>query len=93
MQSIVYVHRCTGYIEFGQSDEQKLNDTIESLRVNGTPHEEFTGHEANKRYPQQLKIPPTHKCFYDSMGGLLYASRALLAFQVNSMLIYRTISN
>jgi glycine/D-amino acid oxidase-like deaminating enzyme len=45
------------------------------------PHEVLSGSEANQRYPRQLKLPPTHKCVYEDMGGIIYAQRALLAFQ------------
>ena len=51
------------------------------------PHEVFTGHECNLRYSQTLKIPSTYKCVYDDKGGIIYASRALLAFQVAILFI------
>ena len=74
--------RNTGYLVFGKDTEEYIISNLESLRLNGIPHQTFSGLEANQRYPRQLKIPSTHKCIYEEMGGILYASRSLLAFQV-----------
>ena len=67
---------------FGQDTEEYIISNIESLRLNGIPHQIFSGSEANQRYPRQLKIPSTHKCIYEEMGGILYAKKSLLTFQV-----------
>lgn len=67
---------------FGQDTEEYIISNIESLRLNGIPHQIFSGSEANQRYPRQLKIPSMHKCIYEEMGGILYAKKSLLTFQV-----------
>ena len=75
-------YRNTGYLVFGQDTEEYIISNIESLRLNGIPHQIFSGYEANQRYPRQLKIPSTHKCIYEEMGGILYAKKSLQTFQV-----------
>ncbi|CAI8021713.1 Peroxisomal sarcosine oxidase [Geodia barretti] len=77
----VTLFKNTGYLVFGKDTEEYIISNLESLRLNGIPHQTFSGLEANQRYPRQLKIPSTHKCIYEEMGGILYASRSLLAFQ------------
>ena len=67
---------------FGPGSEPYIMSTMESLRENGISHHTFSGLEANQRYPRQLKLPSTHKCFYEEVGGILYAEKALRAFQV-----------
>ena len=67
---------------FGDSTEPYIQSTMASLKDNGIAHKIFSGSEANKKYSQQLKLPPTDQCLYEEVGGMLYAQRALLAFQV-----------
>ena len=84
---IIVPWRQTGYLEFGPSTAKELNATAAALRACGVPHQIFSGQEANRRYPNQLKLPPTHKCIYQDEGGILYAHRALMAFQVEIIII------
>ena len=70
---------------FGPDDSVSVAETAESLASNGMSYEEFSGEEANKRYPQQLKLPANSKCVYEKDGGILCASKALAAFQVRIM--------
>ena len=41
---------------------------IESLHQNGVSYDLLTGEEANKHYPQQLKLPSDCWCIYEADG-------------------------
>ena len=80
---LLHICRRTGYLLFGQGTEEYIKSNMETLKSNGIPHEIFNGLEANQRFPRQLKLSPSHKCVYEEVGGgVLYAQRALMAFQV-----------
>ena len=56
--------------------------TADSLASGGVAHERFTGQEANRRYPHQLRLPNDCQCVFEEGGSILYSQRAVLAFQV-----------
>ena len=64
---------------FGDS---KINSYIESLQQNNIQCEVMKGVEANKRYPNQLKLPDHYICTIDKDAGILRADTALSALQV-----------
>ena len=70
---------------FGPDDSVPVTETAQSLASNGTSYEVFNGEEANKRYPHQLKLPANSKCVYEKDGGILFANKALAAFQVGML--------
>ena len=74
--------RRTGILVFGPDDSVSVTETAQSLASNGIPYEEFSGEEANKKYLHQLKLPANCKCVYEKDGGILFANKALAAFQV-----------
>ena len=80
--------RRTGVMVFGESNAPYVVTTAESLRQANIAHEVFTGHEAKRRYPHQLKIPDTYMCVREEDGGILYAQRALKAVQVGTFLCH-----
>ena len=55
---------------------------MESLASTSVPHEVFYGEEANRRYPRELQLSAKTKCIFEEDGGILFASKALAAFQV-----------
>ena len=67
---------------FGPDDSVSVAEIAQSLASNGISYEEFSGEEANKRYPDQLKLPANTKCLYEKDGGILCANKAVAAFQV-----------
>lgn len=77
--------RRTGILVFGPANSVSVAETAKSLASNGIFHEAFSGEEANKRYPHQLKLPANSKCVFEKDGGILFANKALAAFQVCCM--------
>ena len=88
--NVFYMHICanvvlprrTGILVFGPPDCDYIVQTAESLQANSVPHKVFTGKDANMKYSLQLQIPDWYKCIYESDGGIIFANKALLAFQV-----------
>ena len=74
--------RQTGILVFGPDSNTGVAATAESLASGGVAHERFTGQEANRRYPHQLRLPDDYQCVFEEGGGILYSQRAVLAFQV-----------
>ena len=60
----------------------RVSEYIDSMKVNNVPHQVMSGREANKRYPQQLKLPEDYLCAFEEDGGILRASKAVAALQV-----------
>ena len=79
---IVFCCRRTGILVFGPPTDPDVLSTARSLASGNVPYEELSGREANRRYPQQLKLPEDHRCVFEEGGGILNAQRAVLAFQV-----------
>ena len=79
---IIILNRKTGILMFGEADNCKLRAYIDSMKGCGIPYETFSGKEATRRYPHQLKLPDNYSCVFDQDGGLLRANRALAALQV-----------
>ena len=67
---------------FGPPKNSAVSSTARSLASGRVPHQTFSGREANRRYPQQLKLPEDYTCVFEEGGGILNAQRAVLAFQV-----------
>ena len=74
--------RKTGCLLFGPDESLGVTNYIKNLASNSIPHEVFSGKEANRRYPHELKLPATTLCALQEDGGILFASKALAAFQV-----------
>ena len=71
---------------FGESDTPYVLTTADSLKRGNIAHEVFMGHEANRRFPHQMKIPDTHMCVLEEDGGILNAQRILKTLQVDTFL-------
>lgn len=76
------IFRRTGIIVFGPRDCEEVKSVAESLSKNKVPHDVFSGHDANIRYPHQLRLPDDYYCVYEDGGGILNSQNALMAFQV-----------
>ena len=88
------IHRRTGILVFGSSAGSDVANTVNSLSSNKIAHEVFSGREANLKYPHQLKIPDTYRCVHEDGGGILYAQKAVMTFQVpNLYFIYSMYSD
>ena len=74
--------RKSGVLAIARKGQPGLDLYIESLNKNGVPYDLLTGEEANRRYPQQLKLPSDCWCIYEADGGVLKASLALKTLQV-----------
>ena len=86
------IHRRVGILVFGSNAGSAIANTVSSLSSNKIAHEVFSGREANLRYPNQLKIPDTYRCVHEDGGGILYAQKAVMTFQVlNLYFIYSII--
>ena len=70
---------------FGPKGNSGVDSIVTSLSTHGVGHEVFSGSEANSRYPQQLKLPDDYSCVFEGGGGILRASKAVFALQVNSL--------
>ena len=70
---------------FGPPQNSAVSSTARSLASGRVPHQTFSGREANRRYPQQLKLPEDYTCVFEEGGGILNAQRAVLAFQVQTV--------
>ena len=68
---------------FGPSDNRAVTCVADSLARHNVSHQVFNGHEANKRYPNQFKIPDNYSCVFEEKGGILQAQKAVAAFQVH----------
>ena len=68
---------------FGEEDTE-VAEAISSLRSCGVEHEVFSGAEANRRYPQQLRLPPDFRCVMEKDGGILCADKCWAALQVTA---------
>ena len=77
-------------LSFGQNDDSVIQSYISSFRECGVPHEVFTGREANRRYPDQLKLPDSYKCVYEYDAGILRANRAVTTLQVGIATVLTT---
>ena len=67
---------------FGPRKNAAVHATAHSLARGQVPHERFSGREANRRYPHQLKLPEDYECVFEEGGGILYSQRAVQTFQV-----------
>ena len=74
--------RKTGLLVIGPDGSLGVTDYIKSLASSSLPHEVFSGEEANRRYPHELKLPARTVCVLEENGGIIFASKALAAFQV-----------
>ena len=74
--------RKTGILVFGEASSEPVQQYIDTVRECGVPHEVFTGREANRRYPDQLKLPDSYKCVYEYEAGILRANKAVTTLQV-----------
>ena len=74
--------RKTGILVFGEAGSKPVQQYIDTVRECGVSHEVFTGREANRRYPDQLKLPDSYKCVYEHDAGILRASKAVTTLQV-----------
>ena len=70
---------------FGPSDNRAVTCVADSLARHNVSHQVFNGHEANKRYPNQFKIPDNYSCVFEEKGGILQAQKAVAAFQVHNI--------
>jgi monomeric sarcosine oxidase len=75
------LYRKTGILVFGPRHNSAVVSTAESLASGQVAHERFSGREANRRYPAQLKLPHDYMCVFEEGGGILHSQRAVLAFQ------------
>ena len=58
----------SGVLASARKDQPGLDMYIESLHQNGVSYDLLTGEEANKHYPQQLKLPSDCWCIYEADG-------------------------
>ena len=77
---------------FGPNDSPVVRTHKQSLRQCNVPHEVFAGSEANRRYPDQLKLPDSYACVFERDGGILRANKAVAALQVSRYLSLSSIS-
>ena len=75
--------RKTGILVFGEADSKPVCQYIDTVRECGVSHEVFAGREANRRYPDQLKLPDSYTCVYEYNAGILRASKAVNTLQVS----------
>lgn len=75
----------TGILVFGPKGNSGVESVVTSLGTHGVAHEVLSGSEANSKYPQQLKLPEDFTCVFEEGGGILRASKAVFAFQVNAL--------
>ena len=76
---------------FGETDN--IQAYIDSMKGCGVPYEAFSGKEANRRYPHQLKLPDNYSCVFEDDGGILRANRALAALQVFNTCMVAMVAN
>ena len=67
---------------FGGAGVGYVQQTIESMKRAGIPHNVLSGAETNRRFPKQMKIPDDYVCVFEEDAGILYAQKALLIMQV-----------
>ena len=79
---INFVCRKAGVLGFADMGKKGLDSYLDSMRVNNLPFKFWTGDEANRAYPRQLKVHPSCSCIYEEDGGVLKASVGLRALQV-----------
>lgn len=70
---------------FGPKGNSGVESVVTSLSTHGVAHEVLSGSEVNSKYPQQLKLPEDFTCVFEEGGGILRASKAVFAFQVNAL--------
>ena len=78
-------------LSIGQNGNPEIQSYIDSLGGCGVNHEVFAGREANRRYPDQLKLPDSYTCVYEHNAGILRASKAVTTLQVSFSSIFITI--
>jgi monomeric sarcosine oxidase len=67
----------TGGIDFGPSDDEMFQNTIQSVKTSNIDHEMLSLEEAHKRFPQ-FKFHDDFKVLYQPDSGLIRASAAVL---------------
>ena len=78
--------RKTGLLVFGDANNKYVHQYIDTVQKCGVSHDVFTGSEANRRYPDQLKLPDSYNCVYEPHAGVLRANRAVITLQVKPSL-------
>ena len=73
---------------FAPGANRVVTSIADSLAQNKVPHEVFSGREAKRRYPHQLKIPDEYTCVFEDGGGILKSQNAVAAFQVHIVHVY-----
>ena len=71
--TIFHYCRQRGILVFGPDSNTGVAATADSLASGGMAHERFTGQEANRRYPHQLRLPDDYQCVSEEGGGILYS--------------------
>jgi len=67
----------TGGIDFGPTDDEMFQNTIQSVKTSNIDHEMLTVDEAHKRFPQ-FKFNDDFQVLYQPDSGLITASKAVL---------------
>lgn len=68
-------------LTMGTPDNSFVSGTIEALKKHNMPMDIFSTKEAMQRYPM-VSYPDGYTFVLDPSGGILYADKALNAFQV-----------
>ena len=84
----IVLYRKAGLLSIGERANIEIQSYINSLKACGVSHDVFTGSEANRRYPDQLKLPDRYNCVYEPHAGVLRANRAVITLQVKPSNIY-----
>ena len=69
-------------LHFGPSDSGVLKATIDTLLNQSVPHETLAAEDANVRF-STLNLPANYVCVLEEEAGILRASMAVQALQVN----------
>ena len=79
---------CTGGMFFGPSDSGAVKSIRDTLSKQKVPHEVLYANDANKRF-SALNLPANYVCMLEDGAGILRASVAVQALQVNFTALYQ----
>ena len=74
----------TGAMHFGPSDSESVQSVMETLSKQKVPHEVLNAEDANKRITL-LNLPANYVCILEKEAGILRASVAVQALQVQCL--------